>query len=164
MLSPLFAYWKFITGRWIIFSYRGESFDFSHPQIINVLFSIRKGLFFWSPVLLLAAAGFFLMKKYKPAYVLPTLVFMPLNVYIIASWQNWAYGGSFGHRAFLESLAIFAFGYASLVQSASAPARRRALLIASTIFVLLSTRLMVEYWLGIIPFDRTTWQQFVSAL
>ena len=46
--------------------------------------------------MLLAAAGFFLMKKYKPAYVLPTLVFMPLNVYIIASWQNWAYGGSFG--------------------------------------------------------------------
>jgi hypothetical protein len=129
-----------------------------------VLFSVRKGLFFWSPALLLAVAGFFLMKKYKPAYVLPTLVFMPLNLYIIASWRDWAYGGSFGHRAFVESIVIFAFGYASLVQSASAPARKRAVLIVSTIFVLLSTRLMVEYWLGVIPFDGTTWQRFMSAL
>jgi hypothetical protein len=164
VLSPLLGYWRFITGHWIIFSYRGESFDFSHPQIANVLFSVRKGLFFWSPALLLAAAGFFLMKKYKPAYVLPTLVFVPLNLYIIASWRDWAYGGSFGHRAFVESIAIFAFGYASLVQSASAPVRKRAVLIASTIFVLLSTRLMVEYWLGVIPFDGTTWQRLMSAL
>jgi hypothetical protein len=42
--------------------------------------------------------------------------------------------------------------------------RKRAVLIASTIFVLLSTRLMVEYWLGVIPFDGTTWQRFMSAL
>jgi hypothetical protein len=163
VLSPLLAYWKYITGHWIVFSYTGESFDFYHPQIFNVLFSVRKGLFFWSPALLLAAAGFFLMKKYKPAYVLPTLVFMPLNLYIIASWRDWAYGGSFGHRAFVESIAIFAVGYASLIQWASL-ASRRAVLIASTIFVLLSTRLMVEYWLGVIPFDRATWQQLLSAL
>ena len=163
VLSPLLAYWKFITGHWIVFSYTGESFDFSHPQILNVLFSVRKGLFFWSPALLFAAAGFFLMRRYKPAYVLPTLVFMPLNLYIIAAWRDWAYGGSFGHRAFVESIAIFAFGYASLVQSASPP-RKRAVLVASTICILLSTRLMVEYWLGVIPFDRTTWQRFISAL
>jgi hypothetical protein len=73
---------------------------------------------------------------------------MPLNLYIIASWRDWAYGGSFGHRAFVESIAIFAVGYASLIQWASL-ASRRAVLIASTIFVLLSTRLMVEYGGGL---------------
>jgi hypothetical protein len=164
-LSPLFAYWKYITGHWIIFSYTGEAFDFSHPQIFKVLFSVRKGLFFWSPVLLLATAGFFVMRKYKRAYVLPTLVFMPLNLYIIASWRDWAYGGSFGHRAFVESIAIFAFGYASLVESqpGRAPARGM-IIIASCLLVILSTRLMVEYWLGVIPFDGTTWQRYLSAL
>jgi hypothetical protein len=104
------------------------------------------------------------MKKYKAAYVLPTLAFMPLNLYIIASWRNWPYGGSFGHRAFVESIPIFAFGYASLLESASNPARKRAVLITSTVLVLLSTRLMVEYWYRVIPFDGATWQQVVSAL
>jgi hypothetical protein len=116
-------------------------------------------------VLLLATAGFFVMRKYKRAYVLPTLVFMPLNLYIIASWRDWAYGGSFGHRAFVESIAIFAFGYASLVESQPdrAPARGM-IIIASCLLVILSTRLMLEYWLGVIPFDGTTWQKYLSAL
>ena len=163
-LSPLFAYWKYITGHWIIFSYTGEAFDFSHPQILRVLFSVRKGLFFWSPVLLLATAGFFVMRKYKRAYVLPTLVFMPLNLYIIASWRDWAYGGSFGHRAFVENIAIFAFGYASLVESLPdrAPARGM-IIVASCLLVILSTRLMLQYWLGVIPFDGTTWPRYLSA-
>jgi len=165
LLSPLVAYWKYITGHWIIFSYTGEAFAFSHPQILNVLFSVRKGLFFWSPVLLFATAGFFVMRKYKRAYVLPTLVFMPLNLYIIASWRNWAYGGSFGHRAFVESIAIFAVGYASLIESRPDRAPARAtIIITSCLLVLLSTRLMLEYWLGVIPFDGTTWQRFTSAL
>ena len=164
-LSPLFAYWKYITGHWIVFSYVGEAFAFSRPQILNVLFSVRKGLFFWSPVLLLATAGFFVMWKYKRAYVVPTLVFMPLNLYIIASWRDWAYGGSFGHRAFVESTAIFAFGYASLVESLPDRAPTRGIIIvASCLLVILSTRLMLQYWFGVIPFDGTTWQKYLSAL
>jgi hypothetical protein len=164
-MSPLFAYWKYITGHWIIFSYTGEAFDFSHPQILQVLFSVRKGLFFWSPVLLLAAAGFFVMRKYKRAYVLPTVMFMPVNLYIIASWRDWAYGGSFGHRAFVESISIFAFGYASLLESRPDGAvTRRMIMVASCLLVILSTRLMLQYWLGVIPFDGTTWQRFLSAL
>jgi hypothetical protein len=116
-------------------------------------------------VLLFATAGFFVMRKYKRAYVLPTLVFMPLNLYIIASWRNWAYGGSFGHRAFVESIAIFAVGYASLIESRPDRAPARAtIIITSCLLVLLSTRLMLEYWLGVIPFDGTTWQRFTSAL
>jgi len=89
---------------------------------------------------------------------------MPLNLWVIASWHDWAYGGSFGHRAFTESAAIFAFGYASLLQAAAAPGRRRVLVGLSVLLMLLSVHLMTEYWRGIIPFGRTTWPQFVAAL
>jgi hypothetical protein len=163
-LSPLFAYWKHVTRRWIIFSYTGESFDFAHPQLTNVLFSVRKGLFFWSPALLVATAGLLLMKKYKREYFVAALVYVALNLYIVASWRDWAYGGSFGHRAFVESIAVLAFGYASVVQRAFDLGHRRLATIVSCAFAALSTRLMVAYWLGAIPFDHTTWQQFVAAL
>jgi asparagine N-glycosylation enzyme membrane subunit Stt3 len=128
------------------------------------LFSVRKGLFFWSPALLFAAAGFCLLKNYKRDYVLSTFVFMALNVYIISSWGTWSYGGSFGHRAFVESIAVFAFGYASMLQWVSTSAYKRTMVVASSLLVLISARLMVKYWVGVIPYDRTTWQQFLSAL
>ena len=43
-------------------------------------------------------------------------------------------------------------------------AARSSILIVSCLLVLLSTRLMVQYWLGVIPFDGTTWQRYLSAL
>jgi hypothetical protein len=163
VVSPQFLYWKFITGHWVVFSYEGEAFYFNNPRLFNVLFSVRKGLLFWSPILILAVAGFATLKKHKPASLLPILVFMPLNLYVIASWHNWAYGGSFGHRAFVESVPLFALGYASLLESAR-PSVRRALIVLSAILVALSAQLMVKYWLGIVPYDRTTWEQFLAAL
>lgn len=165
MLVPQFAYWHFVTGDWIINSYEGEAFFLTNPQLANVLFSVRKGLFFWSPVLLLAAAGLLWMRRYKPEYVLPTLVFMPLNLYLIASWENWPFGGSFGHRAFVESFVLFAFGYASLLQALSArPVLKHTVLVASAALVFLSSWLTVKYWHHEIPYDGTTWEQFVSVL
>ncbi len=43
-----------------------------------------------------------------------TVIFMPLNLYIISSYCIWWYGGSFGQRPFVESVPIFALGFASV--------------------------------------------------
>lgn len=37
------SYWKYSTGNWIHFSYEEEGFNFRKPEIINGLFSYRKG-------------------------------------------------------------------------------------------------------------------------
>jgi hypothetical protein len=59
---------------------------------------------------------------------------------------------------------VFALGYAALCQTAVDHGRTRLLAIVSTALVLLCAQLTVKYWLGIVPFDRTTWDQFVAAL
>ena len=162
-LLPQLIYWKLVINRWIIISYLGAAFNFLHPQIINVLWSVHKGLFFWSPILLLATIGLFFLHRFKPALVLPTLLFMPLNLYIISSWATWDYGGSFGHRAFTESISIFAFGYAALVESISNALLKRVLVGLSLALTLLSLSLMYKYWLGIIPFNEMTWEIFTNT-
>jgi hypothetical protein len=164
VLLPQALYVYRVTGRWTVFSYSAAQFNFLHPEVPNVLFSVQKGLFFWSPLLLIATVGFIFLRRYKPALVLPTLLFMPLNLYIIASWMDWTYGGSFGQRPFTESIPIFAFGYASLVESIAVRAVRWTVTALSSVLTVLSIMEMHKYWFGIIPFNGVTWTLFVDTL
>jgi hypothetical protein len=162
-LLPLLLYWKFMSNHWLLDPY-GVPLYFTRPQIVNVLFSVRKGLYFWSPILLLATAGFCWVERYWKGFVLPAALFLIGQIYLVASWEAWAFGGSFGHRAFTEGLVVFAVGYASFVESARGSSRRAvAIGVASFLCVALSLKLMVQYWLGIIPYDETTWAQFSEA-
>ena len=161
---PLFLYWKYITGHWIVNSYQGISFNWSQPEIINVLFSVRKGLFFWSPILLLGFAGFYFVRRYWKGFLIPALILLIAHTYLISSWPMWYYGGSFGHRAFTESLPVFAVGYAALLESArTRPLLYRSILALSALLILLSVKLMIQYWNGIIPYDLTTLELLAST-
>lgn len=48
-------YWH--TGHFFVWAYRDEGFDFLHPHFLGTLFSYEKGLFVYTPVLLLAIPG-----------------------------------------------------------------------------------------------------------
>jgi hypothetical protein len=164
VMLPQLAYWKYTTGHWLFFSYVGETFDFAHPKLVEVLFSVRKGLFVWAPVLVLAVAGFGLLRHYARGWTIPTLIFLPLQIWLVASWHDWAYGAGFGHRAFVESAVILAFGYASLLESAVAAGRQSWVIAVSIVLTLVCVRLMLQYWLGVIPIDHTTWPDYWAAL
>lgn len=115
VLLPQFAYWKFVTGNILHYSYIGESFFFLDPEFLNVLFGFRKGLFIYTPIIFFAFAGFyFLYKRHKNMFY-PLVIFSFVNLYIISSWWCWWYGGSLGHRAFIESYAMLSFPLAALI-------------------------------------------------
>ena len=112
---PQFVYWKIATGHFFYYSYNDERFFFNQPRIIEGLFSFRKGWFVYTPMMLFAFAGMFLMtnelKKLRSAIWLFTFV----NFYIIFSWWCWWYGGSFGLRSMIDSYAIMALPLASTI-------------------------------------------------
>ena len=57
-VSLQLAYWKVKTGRFLIYSYSGESFQYiRNPKILEVLFSDAKGLFIFCPVLIFFLIG-----------------------------------------------------------------------------------------------------------
>lgn len=165
VLGIQFSYWKVVSGRWFLFAYGDEAFFFAHPETLRVLFSIRKGLFFWSPALLLAVTGVSMLRRQAPGLVWPTIVYMTLNVWIIASWHDWAYGGSFGHRAFTESIAVLSFGYAAWLQAMWRSRLRRGVALAlSLALCAVSVRLMIGYWTHVIPYDHATLADVLAAL
>lgn len=169
MVSLQLLYWRAITGHWIVFSYEGEYFDFQNPQLLNVLFSVHKGLFFWAPLLLCIVPGFYFMRERKElhSFLIPLIAYFALTVYLIASWWCWSYGGSYGHRGFIESFVVLAFPMAAFyekVMDITCVLLRRIIWLVSFACIVFNLYLMFQYWRGFIPFDNTTIEIFNAAV
>ncbi|MEZ5084106.1 MAG: hypothetical protein R2750_11750 [Bacteroidales bacterium] len=113
--------WYFQTGKFILYSYQGEGFEYlTNPQIINVLFSYKKGLFLYTPILLfcvLSVSWLIIKRKYYLA--ISWLSFFAIITYIFSAWESWFYGCSFGQRVYVDFYAIFFIPFAVMVSQAA---------------------------------------------
>jgi hypothetical protein len=162
-LVPQIAYWDTITGKWFVYAYGDERLNLLHPYLLETLFSVRKGLFFWSPLLLIAVAGLPSLRRIVPGLLVPSLAYLAVSTWVIASWETWWYGGSLGQRPFVESLPVFALGLASLIETVRRRVARSALLATAALCSLLAVHAMVAYWLHAIPYDQTTWETYLHS-
>jgi hypothetical protein len=165
VLPQLAIYWR-ATGRPFISSYGAMGFTFLSPHLFGVLLSVQKGVFFWAPVLVGGLIGL----RWLPAGVRwmawPAIVVLIVQTWLIASWWDWQFGASFGHRGFVDVYPIFAVGLASLfARLNSAPASaRRAVAVVVCVLCALSLIEMLQYWNGVLPQSDTTWAQYRAAL
>jgi hypothetical protein len=163
---PQLLLYKVATNHWAVSPYAaiGAKFYFTSPHIRDVLFSTQKGLFFWSPVLLLAVAGMTTPRGTARTMFGAAIVVLALDTYLIASWDDWQFGGSFGHRGFTDALGILALFLASFFEWAAARRRIRPFVIAGAgLAVTLSAAQMIQYWIGILPIADTTWERYLQV-
>ncbi|MCD6355124.1 MAG: hypothetical protein J7L95_06210 [Prolixibacteraceae bacterium] len=163
---PQFIYNLHFTGQLLFYSYTDEHFFFNNPQILDGLFSYRKGWLVYTPMMTIAVIGMVVLFFKKKEFALPTLVFMVLNVYIIFSWWCWWYGGSFGQRSMVDSYGLLAIPFA-LVLTELAKIRRWLYKSAvGVVFALTALNIfqMQKYIRGSIHFADMTkeayWQSF----
>ena len=139
--SLQFAYYYIITGKFFIYSYEGEVFNWLNPQVLPVLFSVNKGLFFWYPILLLSVVGIPFLLHYAKHLLSPFVLFHLAYLYIISSWWCWWYGGCFGMRPYVDVVAVFALSFAAAIDHFSASRYRWmmwSLTIAAVIWYMLN--------------------------
>lgn len=136
------AAWKIMTGSWISYSYKSEGFVFwKSPYLWSTLFSSLHGLFFWSPLLILAVAGLAL-RVYRHG-VRDNLILGPMLLgaavlwYFNSSWHQWWFGDAFGARSFLELAPLFVFGLAFFFEAVAL--KKRPLQFATAAFVGVAT-------------------------
>jgi hypothetical protein len=117
VLFPQLLYWKMNTGDWIYYSYNDEGFFFNDPRIWEGLFSFRKGWLVYSPIMILSLFGMLTLfnREYAPKFKLVVPLFLGLNLYIVFSWWCWWYGGSFGSRPMIDTMAIMSIPFAGFV-------------------------------------------------
>ncbi len=99
--------YKTQTGHYWIYSYENEGFNFTHPEILNILFSYKKGLMLYTPLFLLAVVGFMHIYRRNKWQGASLASFMIILTYVLSSWWNWYYGGSFSSRVYIEYYIFF---------------------------------------------------------
>ena len=93
--------------------------------------------------------------------ILPAAIALALDTYLIASWGDWQFGGSYGHRGFTDAFSLLAVFLAAFFAWTAEPPKRVRFVAAGTTFaVALSLVQMVQYWRGILPIANTTWAQY----
>jgi hypothetical protein len=116
---PQFIYNLHFTGQLLFYSYTDEKFFFANPQIIDGLFSYRKGWLLYTPMMVIPLIGIFVSIFRKEKYSLAILIFTLVNIYVILSWWCWWYGGSFGQRSFVDSYGLMALPLALVLAEAA---------------------------------------------
>jgi len=104
---------KIIYGSYFDFGYT-EHWSWTSPAFFKVLFSADHGLFTWTPILLLAVLGLFVLPTQGRFLWRLALGTFLAYAYVIGCYQDWDGISSFGNRFFVCFTCIFVLGLASL--------------------------------------------------
>ncbi|MBW6481251.1 MAG: glycosyltransferase family 39 protein, partial [Bacteroidales bacterium] len=109
-ILPQLVYWQYSTGSFIYNV--GSKWDFLTPHL-RVLTGWEKGWIIYTPVTLFFLVGLFFVNRFP--FKKAVVVFCLLNLYIIISWHDWRYGGSYSARALVQSYPVFALPFAAFI-------------------------------------------------
>ncbi|MBP7156441.1 MAG: hypothetical protein KBA60_10560 [Flavobacteriales bacterium] len=107
VVSLQLVYYQIATGSPFVYSYGDEGFRWTDPHMLDILFSYRKGLFVYTPLLLFSLVGWPYLWRLSKTAAWAWSAFFILLTYVLSSWWNWWYGGSFGARPYVEYLGLF---------------------------------------------------------
>jgi hypothetical protein len=158
--------WHVVYGHWLVFTYgvEGEGFNWTRPEVINVLFSAYHGWLYWHPFLLVGFGAFLWLVRWKGGLLWGALVAILATIYVNAAWWCWWFAGnSFGSRAFEAALLFFMGGLAMILIKAT-PVWRRFVWSAAILACSWNFYTMMLFYAGAI--DRNapvSWTEMVRA-
>lgn len=155
---PQFAYWKYVTGNWLFYSYGHERFYFNNPHILSTFVSFRKGLFIYTPIIIFAFAGFFFLKKYVQTGFTTIVIYTVVAIYMVSSWWCWWYGGSYSLRAYIESFALWIFPLAAFFEVCIKALKKKAWLMFLFVFIFIvhNSFQLYQYRTSLLHWDSMT--------
>ena len=170
MIVPQFLAWQAIYGTPVIMPQGPGFMRWSQPAILAVLFSLKHGLFSWTPALLTAAAGLPLLVKRDRLVGWSVILVMAITIYVSASVQDWWAGEAFGARRFVGCGVFFALGLAALLAWPPGARRPRAVgwislaVVAYNLLFLLQYQLFMRGMTDLVPYPTTAKQIFIDRL
>jgi hypothetical protein len=166
IISIQSALYKISTGHFWVDSYPGEDFNFTDPHFFSILFSYKKGLFLYTPVYLLSLSGIFFFFRNNKYEFYASLGFFIILTFVLSSWWNWWYGGSFSSRVYVEYLPFFAILLGTLLKNISSNMLKVAFPVLIFLLIFLCQFQTYQYRYYIIHWEDMTrekyWDVFLS--
>lgn len=166
MLLPQMIYWKYVTDKWLFFSYVGERFYFDRPHIIEGLFGFRHGWLIYTPIMIFSIIGILFLRKELKPFFLSIIILLPLLVYVFFSWWAWWYGGAFGLRAFVDFYGLFALPMACFYKQVFDGGKRLISITTSFIigcFICLNLFQSWQFYKGYLHHDSMTKEAYIAG-
>lgn len=146
---PQMAYWHYLSGNWFIDAYYTESFKFWDKPLVNyVLFSVLNGYFIYNPIMLFPVVCLFFMLRKNHLNSWGTLAVFWLSTYVFSSWWCWWFGGSYGHRCYVELLPVLVFPMAFFFEKvwfSKWKLLKTSALVLSAVLVFYNVRMVMLY-------------------
>lgn len=117
VFSLQISYWYYVSGQLIFNPYQGEGFDFLKPRILKAFFAFDNGWLIYTPIMVFALAGIFVLRRYAKGWLFPILVFVVLQCWIHYSYYVYNYFPGMGQRPMVETYPYLAFPFAACVSA-----------------------------------------------
>lgn len=164
---PQMAYWHYVTGKFLVYSYQNYGFpNWAMPKIGVVLFGKYNGWFTYTPIMLLAITGLFIQIKNRMQNSWAVLLIILLCIYVNGSWWYPTFGAAVGQRAMIDYLPYMAAPLALVISKFSNLSQpiKFGLTIIILIFIFYNIQFAFRYDPGLWWDTPMSWQKFWDVL
>lgn len=167
---PQLLAWNAIYGTPLLMPQGAGFMRWTEPAVLGVLFSLRHGLFSWTPALFVAACGLPLLVGRNSRIGWLVVLVMALAIYVNASVMDWWAGAAFGARRFVGLGVLFALSLSAVLEAPPAAARPIATAwicvaaIAYNLLFVLQYQLFMRGMRDLVPYPATIQQVFFDRL
>lgn len=146
---PQMLAWQILYGSPLTAPQGGGFFQWLRPEILNVWFSTKRGLFSWTPIVLLAVVGFVPLYLKNRTLGAAALVIFLAESYVNSIVNDWWGGEAYGARRFISLMPFFALGLAALLDALRARVSQTAILTALVVLIAWNNLFILQYnlWL-----------------
>jgi len=145
---------KIIYGSYFKFGYE-NLWSLNSPAILKVCFSADHGLFSWTPIIIPAVIGMWLLRRRNQILGLYSIIAFAVFLYLIGCYTDWDGLSSFGNRFFVSLTVLFVLGFAGFVDYfARIWNEQRAWLVSQAVTILLilwNFGLIFQWGMHLIP-------------
>ena len=170
VLLPQLLAWQAIYGALFVMPQGGGFMKWTDPAIASVLFSLRHGLFSWTPAVLLAAVGLVFLVRRDSLLGWGAIAVLCIAIYVNASVNDWWAGAAFGARRFVSYTVFFALGFSALFSRPfwqNRPSLLRACtaaLVAYNLLFVLQYQMFMRGFEQLVPYPTTARQVLFDRL
>jgi len=164
---PQMAYWHFVTGKFLVYSYQEYGFpNWNSPKFGIVLFGKYNGWLTYTPIVGFGLVGLFILLWKKQMNSLAISLILLIGIYVNASWWVPTFSAAVGQRAMIDFLPVLAVPLGFVINQINGMSRqiKIALGLVILIFIFYNIQFGFRYdswmWWG----SPMSWTKFWTTL